>query len=571
LQIHNDRAMLLNLDTEQNKKIAIWGIVFVCLISIALRFWGLGRFNVLVFDEFYYARFANNYLNNTKFYNSHPPLSQYLIAIGIWIGDRLPIGQDTANTLTGSLHSTFSYRWINSLFGSLIPPIVASLAYQLTQRLSYAFLAALFISLDGLFLVESRYALNNIFLIFFGLLGQLLVLIASKYNGNRQLLFLVAGGISFGASAACKWNGLSFLVGIYLLLAIAKIWSKILRVIENSSLIHSLFARLSTIYLLKIAFLLAIVIPTISYGLIMVLGLLWPYVIVIMSKNGYSPLLDFLNSVAYFGKSDLFRWLLLGIYLLWIIDKIWQKIVANFPERNLTNSLFDRLSIIDRTKLTVTLVIIPPIVYSLLWIPHLRQNPIPNFIDVQWSILNYHKQVNNGTEIHPYCANWYTWPLLMRPLAYHFQEYKPNYYYDVHAMGNPLLWWLALATIFASIWLIITAFVRKPIQAININIISIPLFIVINYTANLLPWVKVTRCVFIYHYLGAVLFAIVGLAWLVDNWLRSGSKLWQGVGLTTIFSITATFIFWLPIYLGLPIERTDLSLRLWNFWLFNWI
>jgi dolichyl-phosphate-mannose-protein mannosyltransferase len=167
--------MLLNLDTARNKKLAIWGIVGICLISTVLRFWGLDRFNVLVFDEFYYARFANNYLTNTPFYNSHPPLSQYLIAIGIWIGDRLPIGQNTTNILTGSLHSTFSYRWMNALFGSFIPPLVAALAYQLTQRLSYTFLAALFISLDGLFLVESRYALNNIYLIFFGLLGQLLV------------------------------------------------------------------------------------------------------------------------------------------------------------------------------------------------------------------------------------------------------------------------------------------------------------------------------------------------------------------------------------------------------------
>ena len=100
--------MLLNLDAESNKKLAVWGIAIVSLGSIGIRFWELGRFNVFVFDEFYYAKFANNYLTNTKFFNSHPPLSQYLIALGIWIGDRLPIGQDTTNTLTGSLHSTFS-------------------------------------------------------------------------------------------------------------------------------------------------------------------------------------------------------------------------------------------------------------------------------------------------------------------------------------------------------------------------------------------------------------------------------------------------------------------------------
>lgn len=463
--------MLLNLDTESNKKLAAWGIAIVCLGSIGLRFWGLGRFNVFVFDEFYYAKFANNYLTNTQFFNSHPPLSQYLIAIGIWIGDRLPIGQDTTNTLTGSLHSTFSYRWMNALFGSFITPIVAALAYQLSQRMSYAFLAALFISLDGLFLVDSRYALNNIYLVFFGLLGQLLVVMASKNTQDRRLLLVVAG-ISFGASAACKWNGL---------------------------------------------------------------------------------------------------WFLLGIYALLVIAKLWQIIKSDRQSSIITNSILDRFATIGIIEIVICLVVTPIAIYSLLWIPHLIQNPTPNFIDVQLRILNYHEKVGNGVKIHPYCADWYTWLLMMRPLAYYFKQYKPDYYYDVHAMGNPLLWWFALGAIFRSIWLIIKGFTLKPIRELNIDRLNVPIFMVVNYAANLLPWVKVTRCLYIYHYMGAVLFAIMGLAWLVDLGLRSSSKFWQAAGLTTIFSVAASFVFWLPIYLGLSIEKSDLALRLWNFWIFRWI
>ncbi len=478
--------MLLNLDNEQNKKLAIWGIVIVFLVSIALRFWELGRFNVFVFDEVYYAKFANNYLTNTKFFNSHPPLSQYLIAIGIWIGDMLPIGRDNVNDLTGSLRSTFSYRWMNALFGSLIPLLVAGLAYQLSQRLSFAFLAALFISLDGLYLVDSRYALNNIYLIFFGLLGQLLVLIASQNNGNQQSIYLGFAGASFGASAACKWNGLSFLMGMIIIIVIAKI------------------------------------------------------IVTISSKE-----MEQEERFSFLSSAD--------------------------RDKNFTSFVFDRLSQLDLVQILVSLIVTPAIVYSLLWIPHLIQNPSPNFLEVQWSILTYHENVGNGRDIHPYCANWYTWPLLLRPLAYYFTEYQPQYYYDVHAMGNPILWWLALVAIFGSLWLIIKKLILSSTLKLNIPTISVPLFIIINYAVNLLPWVKVTRCLFIYHYMGAVLFAIVGLAWWVDMWLRSNSKLLYAVGLTTIFSIEAAFVFWLPIYLGLSIGKSELSLRLWNFWLFNWI
>src|SRR5919199_5346182 len=146
------------------------GMIAIFLVSITLRFWDLSQFNTLVFDEVYYAKFANNYLTGTQFFNAHPPLSQYIIAIGIWIGSHLPIGQDTVNGLTGSVRSTWSYRWLNALTGSFIPLVVAALAYQLNRRKSYALIAALFAATDGLFLVESRYALNNVYLVILGLL-----------------------------------------------------------------------------------------------------------------------------------------------------------------------------------------------------------------------------------------------------------------------------------------------------------------------------------------------------------------------------------------------------------------
>jgi dolichyl-phosphate-mannose-protein mannosyltransferase len=474
----------VNLDTKTNQNRSTLGIIIVCSIAIGLRFWGLERFNLLVFDEVYYAVFGNNYLTRTPFFNSHPPLSQYLIAIGIWIGDRLPFGQEHLNAFTGSIHSTFSYRWMNALFGSLIPPLVATLTYQVSQRKSYALLAALFISLDGLYLVESRYALNGIYLVFFGLLGQILVLIATKDRRMNNRGLLLGSGVAFGASIACKWNGLSFLAGIYVLVAISKFW--------------------------------------------------------VSMRSSES------------------------------ID-------------NPHNSLLDRLARIKPIEIAICLIITPVITYFLLWIPHLIQNPQPNLIDVQSAMLKYHKTINDGTGVHPYCASWYTWPLMMRPIAYYFNEYKPNYYYDVHAMGNPLLWWLGLAAVFGSIGSIgrqiwwnsqqetIEKNVLAPIRTLDPCYLGVPLFIVVNYAVNLLPWVQVTRCLFIYHYIGGVLFAILGLAWFVDNWLRSRSKLWQSIGLTTIFSVAAAFVFWAPVYLGLSIEKTQLSWRLWDFWIFNWI
>ena len=83
------------------------GMAGMFLLSLSLRFWELGRFNTLVFDDVYYAKFAKNYLIHTQFFDGHPPLSKYLIAIGMWIGSHLPFGQDNINGLTGSSNSHY--------------------------------------------------------------------------------------------------------------------------------------------------------------------------------------------------------------------------------------------------------------------------------------------------------------------------------------------------------------------------------------------------------------------------------------------------------------------------------
>src|SRR5512146_204410 len=81
------------------------GLIGIFLISLGLRFWGLGRFNTLVFDEVYYAKFAHQYLSLTPFFDGHPPLSKYIIAAGMWLGSKMPFGQTEMNGLTGGLYA----------------------------------------------------------------------------------------------------------------------------------------------------------------------------------------------------------------------------------------------------------------------------------------------------------------------------------------------------------------------------------------------------------------------------------------------------------------------------------
>jgi dolichyl-phosphate-mannose--protein O-mannosyl transferase len=490
------------------------GIIVIFIFSFSLRFWGLSRFNTLVFDEVYFAKFGNNYLTHTPFFNAHPPLSQYLIGLGIWISHHIPIGREPAvNSLTGSLLSPGSYRWLNALTGSFIPLVVTLLTYQVSYRYRLALLAGFFTACDGLFLVESRYALSNIYIVIFGLLGQWLLLLALHKQKQKRWFWLLLSGISFGACVGTKWNGLWFLGGAY------SLWIAVW-------IIHYLQSFDST------------------------------------SRTPLFPHLHFFKPCHNS-----------------------QIITIKTPLQNLKE--------INIWQMFSYLGIIPAVVYSLIWIPHLQLDQRYGFIEVHKQILQFHLQLGgNSPSVHPYCAAWYKWPLLTRPMAYYYQTAQSIYdplpvfgpplpdgtgkiIYDVHAMGNPFLWWFGLA---AMIFLIGMVMINMTMPGIEKKLVFIPknlsidtwigLFLIINYGANLLPWVEVTRCTFIYHYMCAVIFTFIAIAWFVDQCLLSYYRTLRFLGVTITFIIIAAFIFWIPIYLGLPLSPDDYRMRMWfNSWI----
>jgi dolichyl-phosphate-mannose-protein mannosyltransferase len=446
------------------------GLASLWIIALGLRFWGLGRFNTLVFDEIYFAKFGHNYVTHTPFFDAHPPLGKYLIALGIWLKG----------------YNTWGFRWMNALFGSCIPLILVGLGYQMTRRYSFALLAGLLALLDGLLLVESRYGLINVYLLAFGLLGQWLTLVSSQTaRGWRQWAWLTLAGLSFGATAAVKWNGLGFLLGLYLFWAITQ------------------------------------------------LGRLRPKD---TNPSAQEPLAQF--------------------------------------------------SQLSPLKLFVYIPAVGALLYRLVWVPHLLQNPEFDFIQVHQQMFSYHQRIGNGPDIHPYCSSWFSWPLMLRPVSYFYQRAssllepmpmtgpplpaeQSRYVYSVYAMGNPLLWWCTTVAIALVLWVVLhqgkewwqhnTTGQSQSVPSVGK---SVPLFLATSYIANLLPWLSISRCAFLYHYMPAYLFASLALAWLLDEWLLSPWKNFRAMALTLLLISALSFVFWLPFYLGLPLDPSTWQWRI---------
>ncbi|KKJ01320.1 phospholipid carrier-dependent glycosyltransferase [Prochlorothrix hollandica] len=495
------------------------GLIFV--ISCGLRFWGLSRFPALVFDEVYFAQFAQDYLTQTPFFDNHPPLGKYFIALGMWLSQGLPIAGAAVTEVDGFRWVTWGYRWMNALVGSLLPLLGAAIAYELSQRRSYALVAAALMACDGLLLVESRYALINVYILALGLAGQWAFLRAvgggrRSARGRGSGPWLLVSGLLCGASVAVKWNGLGFLLGLYGWWAVVRWGGGLYRYLGQRLLPPSpLFA---------------------------------PHLRRSPPSLPPSPLPD-----------------------------PWRSLQA-----------------VTLGDLLVSLAVVPFLIYRWVWVPHLGLNPEYDFWQSQTQGLSSHAHVGSGRDVHPYCSPWWSWTLLVRPVAYWYQtEVRDGktWVYDVHALGNPLLWWLsAWAILFVVLslawgiggWLVsvggpwgvgvglprssaLMSSSPSPWDRLEMNGSDLWIlgYLLLNYGANWIPWAGVSRCLFLYHHMAASIYGFLILGWLLDRWFRSGrSLLWWAAALA-LGSIVLALIYWLPIYLGLPLEESVFRSRIW--------
>jgi dolichyl-phosphate-mannose--protein O-mannosyl transferase len=498
----------------------------------------LNRFNRLTFDEDYYVPHAYGYLTGQANFvqDLHPPLGRYMVTLGMWIDLHNPFthtvktlpspvinNPDTFRAIfrkTPTLNA-FTYRWMTAFCGACVPLVVAGIAYQLNRRRSFALIAGLLTALDGYLLVESRYALINMYIVLFGGLGHLFFLLALSSQPGQAArpgwrgVWLTLTSIAFAAAFSVKWSGLWLLLGVYWLLMAA--WSiRLVEVIRNTPLSRPLSRY------------------TLYAWLQQVMQALRATSIEERSPADHSPL----------------------------------EVRSPSPLHNLTQ--------LSAWQVVYYLGLLPLLVYCLIWIPHLPLNEGLNLIQRHAEILR--GQLMSSPGGHPNCSRWYTWPLLIWPVGYYWRHLHENTpaetVYIVQGYGNPILWWLSTLAIVAVIgqvgWRLWKWFTVKqteehqPRRSISQSVAfwSV-LFIAINYAANLLPWTRVTRCTFLYHYLEAYLFAILAIAWFLDRLLRGRDRFLRIVGATTLLGIVAAFIFWSPIWLGLPLSAQQYEARIW--------
>ncbi len=165
------------------------------------------------------------------------------------------------------------------------------------------------------------------------------------------------------------------------------------------------------------------------------------------------------------------------------------------------------------------------------------------FLEINQEMFRANARMTTG---HPYSSAWYTWPFMLRPIF----MWQGGPLERISLIGNPFIWWgstIAVLTIFqATLWL------RLRFLGTTGRILML------GWLMNFLPFMGIGRVMFIYHYLSALVFAILLLVYLADR-LPASRRFTLGIGILGI----GGFGYFAPWVYGFPSSRPMVWLSSW--------
>lgn len=188
-------------------------LVVILAFAFFTRMFQLHQPETYVFDEVYHAvtakliarhdPWAYEWWNppvepNTAVDWLHPPLAKLTQASSMLLLGENPIG----------------WRMSSVIFGVGVIWLTYAVAERLFKNKSISLLSAFLAACDGLLLVQSRVAMNDIHVTFFILLTLWLYL---AYRQQRSLKRVVLVGLAAGLAVSSKWSGLFIIGGVVIL------------------------------------------------------------------------------------------------------------------------------------------------------------------------------------------------------------------------------------------------------------------------------------------------------------------------------------------------------------------
>lgn len=196
----------------------------------------------------------------------------------------------------------------------------------------------------------------------------------------------------------------------------------------------------------------------------------------------------------------------------------------------------------------VLFIAVPLVIYYLSY--YWQLTPDHNFtikgvVDVQKSMLSYHSGLSGDT--HPFRAQWYTWPLITKPMYYYSgREFMPEGMQSIiWCMGNPAVWWPMLLGMLFTIGMSVREKFRDRDK----------LIVIVSFLAQYLPWVLVPRSMFIYHYFASIPFMILSMCFMIKHLERRYPRSTKGIAIGIVVASAVLFALFYPVISGAPCSQ----------------
>jgi len=165
-----------------------------------------------------------------------------------------------------------------------------------------------------------------------------------------------------------------------------------------------------------------------------------------------------------------------------------------------------------------------------------QDNVVTKFLQLNTEMYRSNQRL---TATHPYGSSWYSWPFMSRSIFYWVSGDS-----RIYLLGNPLIWWASTLAVLMSLGYVSRHRTIKLLLG--------------GYFLNLLPFIGISRVMFLYHYLTNLIFAILILVYLIEK-QKNSKKIFIGL---TVVSVLA-FIYFAPLSYGLPLAPKAYESRVW--------
>lgn len=191
-------------------------------------------------------------------------------------------------------------------------------------------------------------------------------------------------------------------------------------------------------------------------------------------------------------------------------------------------------------------VIIPIIIYCACYIPDKNINNITDIWNLQTDMYKYHSELKAE---HPFTSNWYTWFIMKKPVWYYSGNVGENMHSTISGIGNPIIWWTG---IIGMIYILIKGFIKFDKNS---------WFIIVAIMTALIPYLSISRIMFLYHYFPILPFMFLSITILIKD-LESKLK-FKKIALIYAIIIGITFIYFYPVVSGMTVPEKYIKSTKW--------